>query len=78
MLRIFYALFLPLDDDVFCWLHPPYEYADGSITNGWQISYMFGLLSVFWRPPGLEVEQHVELILGASERHLSSECGSPV
>lgn len=78
--RIFYALFLPLDDDVFGWLHPPYEYeyVDGSITNGWQISYMFGLLSVFCRPPGLDVEQHVELMLGASERHLSSVWCSPV
>lgn len=31
---IFYALFLPLNVDVFCWLHPPYEYVDVSMTNG--------------------------------------------
>lgn len=68
----FYALFL-LPDAVLCVLQPPYAYGVASMTNGWQISYMFDLLSVFWRPPGLEVE----LTLGASERHLRSEWCSP-
>lgn len=69
----FYALFLLLDADVLCALQPPYAYGEASITNGWHISYIFGLLSVVWRPPGLEVE----LTLGASERHLKSEWCSP-
>lgn len=49
----------------------PYEYDDGSMTNGWHISYAAGLASVFCRAPGLDVE----LTLGASDRHLAS-CGS--
>lgn len=69
LFHFFYGLFLQADD-VLGGVHVLYEYDEDSMTNGWQISYIFGLVSVFCcRPPGLDTE----LMLGASERHLSSE-----
>lgn len=74
ILCIWWIYELPIHNEIFDCVCPLllYEYDACSITNGWHKSHIVGLVNVFCRRnPGLD-----ELMLGASERHLSSQCCS--